>query len=319
MSSPTIPASAAGGSTFVLAHLSDPHLTSLRGVRPWSLCNKRILGYLSWRAGRRREHRPEVLEALVADLRRHHFDHLAITGDLTQLGLSAEFRQARHWLEELGPADRVSVVPGNHDAYVKMPVDSTLALWREYMVSDADAAPRSVAAVPGGVFPSLRKRDSIALIGVSSACASGPFLATGRLGAKQLQALDGILEQTGRQGLARVLSIHHLPRRGSYKWRKRLTDADALERVLKRRGVELVLHGHSHRFSLGSIVTNTGRAAVVGVPSASSFGAHGHPAGYYLYHLAREPKGWRLRMEGRAYDPERGGFRALPEQILHLS
>ena len=54
---------------YVLAHLSDPHLSSLHGVRKRDLLSKRVLGYQSWRTRRRREHLSSVLSALLRDTR----------------------------------------------------------------------------------------------------------------------------------------------------------------------------------------------------------------------------------------------------------
>ena len=56
------PAGRGGGTSFVLAHLSDPHLSSLTGVRLTSLLNKRLLGYLSWHHHRRRIHCPHIVD-----------------------------------------------------------------------------------------------------------------------------------------------------------------------------------------------------------------------------------------------------------------
>ena len=41
-----------------------------------------------------------------------------MTGDLVNLALDGEIEMARLWLETLGAPQDVSVVPGNHDAYV---------------------------------------------------------------------------------------------------------------------------------------------------------------------------------------------------------
>ena len=68
---------------YLFAHISDPHLSTLDGVRRRDLLNKRLLGYLSWRSHRREEHRSEVLAALVRDLERLSPRHTVITGDLT--------------------------------------------------------------------------------------------------------------------------------------------------------------------------------------------------------------------------------------------
>ena len=104
---------------FTLAHLSDPHIPPLPRPRPGELMGKRVLGYLNWTRNRRKFHRRDVLDALVSDMKTQTPDHIAVTGDLVNLALEAEFMPARTWLEGVGPSDRVTVIPGNHDAYVR--------------------------------------------------------------------------------------------------------------------------------------------------------------------------------------------------------
>src|SRR6185369_3819675 len=101
---------------FSLAHISDPHLGPLPKVGFGDLASKRALGYFNWRRNRRHAFAPSVLTALTDDIRAAAPDHVAVTGDLTNLGLTAEFASARLWLEEIGEPDRVTVIPGNHDA-----------------------------------------------------------------------------------------------------------------------------------------------------------------------------------------------------------
>src|SRR3990172_6530337 len=97
---------------FRLAHFSDPHLGPLPAVALRDLASKRLLGYLNWRRKRGSEFRPEVLEALVADMRQQRPDHIVVTGDLVNLGLHAEFVGASRWLATLGPHKDVTVIPG---------------------------------------------------------------------------------------------------------------------------------------------------------------------------------------------------------------
>ena len=149
------------------AHLSDPHLTSLESALPRQLLNKRLLGYISWRRKRRAEHQPTVLRALQKDLEYPASSHLVITGDLTHIGLPQEFEQAAQWLRELGKPADIVLVPGNHDACVKMPWTDGLGRWQPYMESD-----RAVAGTE--IFPSFRERAGIAFIGLSSACPTPP-------------------------------------------------------------------------------------------------------------------------------------------------
>jgi 3',5'-cyclic AMP phosphodiesterase CpdA len=124
--------------TFTLAHFSDLHLFSGRDLSVSELLNKRILGYLSWRLHRRTNHRKEVLAGLLHDLQRLETDHIAITGDLTHLGRAAEFSRTQELLDRLGSPSKVSVVPGNHDAYIAANWMQTYARWAPYMASDSD-------------------------------------------------------------------------------------------------------------------------------------------------------------------------------------
>ena len=283
---------------YLFAHISDPHLSTLEGVRRRDLLNKRLLGYLSWKSHRREEHRADVLAALVRDLQHCRPQHTVITGDLTHLGLPAEFMEVARWLSSLGPPEQFTVIPGNHESYVSSSWEETFAHWLPYLAADIPAA------APAGLFPSLRIRDHLAFIGLSSARPSAPLLATGSLGKDQLQALSRILAETGERQLFRVLLIHHPPLAETLGWRKRLTDSRALCNTLERYGVELVLHGHAHRATLGWIDTTAARAPVIGVPSASAIGHKpGRRARYNLCRVSRTTSGWTLGIEARAYDP----------------
>lgn len=304
--------------SFFFAQLSDPHLTTLEQVHWRDLVNKRLLGYLSWRRRRRNEHRTEVLDALRADLEQMAPEHIAVTGDLTHIGLPAEFRQARAWLQSLGEPQRVTVIPGNHDAYVAIGWDEGLAQWHEYLQSDVPAS--RLAASPGDDrFPSLRIRGPVALIGLSTATPSAPFMATGSLGGRQLQRLADLLRDTGRQGLFRVVLLHHPPVPGEEKWRKRLTDAARLCEVLAARGAELVLHGHQHR-AVHSLIEIPGtHVPVFGIPSASAVGLRpGRAAQYHLYTVQRAPSGWLLEVAVRAWQPETGDFSEVSRKRLEI-
>lgn len=303
-------------SDFTLAHLSDPHLTTLEDVEIGDLFSKRVLGYLSWRSHRRTEHRGEILARLVDDVRAKDPDHIVITGDLTHLGLPAEFEEAKDWLHALGPAAQVTVIPGNHETYVATAWEKTFAHWAPYLLSDQanDADSRSSA---DGVFPTVRIRGRVAFIGLSSAQPTLPFLATGTLDAAQLSKLEEVLRQLGRQDLCRVVLIHHPPLPGIVKWRKSLTNASTLEAILAQCGAELVLHGHAHRSIMTSIPTPTQPIPVLGVPSASAVGATpDRRAHYHLYSVKEQSGTWDIQVQVYAYSAETQRFHLDHEQHL---
>lgn len=292
---------------FRLAHISDLHLAPLPRVGLSELANQRLLGYLSWRLRRHRKHRRAVLDALVRDLRSTRPDHVAITGDLVNLGLPAEFERAATWLRGLGPPDWVSLVPGNHDAYVPLPPAAGWDHWRDYATSDPDVPEVGSAAADG--FPFLRRRGPLALVGLSTAAPSPPTFATGHLGDAQLEALDHLLERLATSGHYRVLLIHHPPQDGVSASHKRLIDAAGLRDIVARRGAELILHGHEHVFVSGQIGGAGRPVPVIGVPSASKQDPRpGHGAQYHVYGIERDGDRWRCHLEIRRFSPESGCF-----------
>jgi 3',5'-cyclic AMP phosphodiesterase CpdA len=278
---------------FTLAHLSDPHLPPLPKPRLRELLGKRAFGYLNWTRNRHKYHRRDVLDALVSDLKAQSPDHIAVTGDLVNLALEAEFAPARAWLESVGAADRTTVIPGNHDAYVRATQDRFAQSWRDYL--DGDDAPEGSVS-----FPFVRRRGPLALIGVSSAVPTPPLMATGWLGPAQLEALERILTRLTAEPVFRVLLIHHPLRSDSRA--KRLTDSSDLLALLQRHGVELVLHGHDHVHSTIWIEGPNGAIPVIGVPSASALPHGRYPAAAYnLFSIAREGAAWRCEQCVRGF------------------
>ena len=304
-----------GSDRFSFAHLSDLHLTSLDNIKIPQLLSKRILGYFSWLHKRRIVHRREIIESLLEDLRDTRPDHIAVTGDLTHLGLPMEYAEVEQWLPSLGTPEHVTVIPGNHDAYAGKDWTSSCASWGPYLESDTELD----IPMTAGFFPSLRTRGQVALIGLSSAIPTLPLLATGTLGQKQLAGLDTLLEKTGREGLFRVIMIHHPPVPGLIKWRKRLTDDKMFAAVLARHGAELVLHGHAHIPTLSELQTPAGCIPVVGAPSASELSPWtGRCAKYNIYRINRMGKSWELTMTVRSYSEDQGRFVPETERSLKL-
>ncbi|MDX2258745.1 MAG: metallophosphoesterase [Hyphomicrobiaceae bacterium] len=280
-----------------LAHVSDVHLPRVAALPPHLWNAKRILGKLNWQTARRHDHDPAVLARIVADLAAHRPDHIAVTGDLVNLGLPDEYEAARAWLAELGPPDRVSVVPGNHDIYVPLPAAVGIGRWADHYTSgpagpSGGALATSAAKPPP--FPFVRRfaggYGRIALVGVNSAIPTPVFVAAGRLGDEQLRALEAELRALAADGYLRVLLIHHPPLPGQAAHRRALADAVPLQAMLARAGAELVLHGHNHRNSVVWTAGPAGPIPVVGVASASSARTrHGHAdlARYNLIELSR--------------------------------
>jgi 3',5'-cyclic AMP phosphodiesterase CpdA len=263
------------------------------------LMGKRMLGYVNWHRGRKLVHRRDILDVLTRDLIERKPDHIAVTGDLVNLGLPDEFVRAAEWLHHLGPPDRVTAIPGNHDAYVRLHPESGTALWQPYMQSNA--AGELLVPTPPTRFPFVRRFGDVAIVALSSAIPTMPFVAAGKIGSAQRALLAEALARLGREGLFRVVLIHHPPLPGQASWRRGLRDAGRFSTVLKQNGAELVLHGHDHAQSVRELPTVSGPAIVVGVPSASEAVEGRIPAARYNeYYIARTDGGWRCEMVGRS-------------------
>jgi 3',5'-cyclic AMP phosphodiesterase CpdA len=261
---------------FTLAHLSDPHIGPIPLVSWRAPMNKRVVGYVNWRLRRHRIHDMTALERIVADIGALTPDHVAMTGDLGHVGLPQEFEAARDLMSRLGTPDDVSFVPGNHDAYVQGALEECLARFAPYATGDDGAQ----------TFPYLRVRGPVALIGLSTAVSTPHFFATGTLGQAQTERAEAMLRETARQGLIRIILIHHAPHLGGAKPMRQLTDAARFEAMLARAGAELVLHGHNHRTSLAHRPGPAGPVPILGVPSASGAIDDRHePAGWFLIRI----------------------------------
>lgn len=296
---------------FTLIHISDFHLCRPTGIEFSRLLNKRAFSCLSWQVRRRHEHCIEVLRALTQAVQTTGFDHIAVTGDLTQLALPAEFEDARLHLQGLGPPQNVFVVPGNHDALVPTAWEGGSARWADYMAPD-DAETGSPPH-----FPTLRVRGPVALIGISTARPTRPLSAAGSIGAAQLERCAEVLSATARRNLYRVLLIHHPPVPNAVSYHKRLTDAETFLPLLRQHGAELILHGHSHRRSRADLPGPAGSVPVLGVSSASANSRDPlHRAVFRVFRITRTSAGWLTTCQDHAYDHDSGLFISEPEIAL---
>lgn len=263
-----------------LAHLSDLHLLDLTDAVPMRLFNKRATGYVNLKLKRNHVHHAEPVLATRERLRELDVDHLVVTGDVSNLALEREFDRVKEFLASLHlGADRVSIVPGNHDAYTRGAVRSGRfeAWFAPFKQSSADAAGAAAAGDParGDVArwqPYVRFAGPLALIGLSTAVARPPLVASGELGRVQLAALERVLAHPDVRDRMPVLLQHHPIHNPPSRWKtlvEGLVDA-ARERLVlagARRG--LVLHGHLHRRIRRQLPTDRGMLEAIGATSAS--------------------------------------------------
>lgn len=292
-----------GGTPLILAHLSDPHLPMTSGLPLRHLTLKRTLGYLNWQCRRKDVFSGTLVDRLIDDIKEHAAVHIAVTGDLVNLGLPEELDAATRWLQRLGSGDEISVVPGNHDIYARFHRDPGVTRWRDYMQSDAlgrELLGDFAAGAEG--FPFVRQLGQVALIGLNSGVPTPPFVAAGALGEGQLLRLPSVLQRLRELGLVRVVLIHHPPLARQTSRRRGLRDAAALESVLEQHGAELVLHGHNHTNTLTWLQSRSGGIPILGIASAgmaSAVEGVGALGRYNLIRFTGEGEHRRIEVIGR--------------------
>src|SRR5260370_4455185 len=227
---------------FRLGHVTDPHCRGWDGARIGQFTGKRGLGGVNLVLNRRTKHKMELLAALGEDVRGQGLDHLAVTGDLSNIALEAEWQASLRWLATAGfSAQTATVIPGNHDAYVPDVVESKRfeQLFAAFQTPD-------LAGAGGETYPFVRLRGGVALVGVTSSVPTGDLGAWGEVGTAQLGRLAATLAAPALQGKTRVVLIHHPPVKLKGEESRNLKDRP--ERAEKPAGAraQLGLHGPAH-------------------------------------------------------------------------
>ncbi len=317
------------------AHLSDWHATTLVGGGRALLNAKRLSGWASWGLNRRHCHSRSVLAAAFRDVQSQGVDRILVTGDLTHVSLEQEFRAAALQLEELGPPEKVFLIPGNHDCYVPVLPACSWDLWSSYLSGarpadlDADLG-ACLARVPGENkaprhedYPTLRVHDRLATIGLCSAIPTPIFRAGGWLGESQLDRLERLLNVLRDRKFCRVVMIHHPVAEKGEPTRRALWDGEALRQVLARAGAELVIHGHKHRRRMAMLAGPEGEIPAIGVPSSSEVGSRPDKlAQYHIYTLrsadsdSDSARGFQIEAEVRGYDAATDEFRHVDDRLF---
>jgi hypothetical protein len=174
----------------------------------------------------------------LAEVRAKGADHLLITGDLTEDGDMAQFELLAELLADSRiPPERITLVPGNHDAYTEGGTyDAALAgPLKAY-------APTSAIGVP------LRFRD-VTIVPVSTAFHQTPLRSAGAITSSDLEALAKLVEDETLGDRPLVFAQHHPPGRHFLpvlQWIDGMLDHPALSALFERCPHLYVIHGHTH-------------------------------------------------------------------------
>jgi len=283
------------------AHISDLHMAPLPALK-WNEWNaKRILGYLSWQSKRKDEHCAHVLDALKMDIKRQNPDHICVTGDLANLGLEAEYKNSAAFLSTLAPEQKISVIPGNHEAYGRNYMDYIRAYWSPWIKDDMN--------ITKDIFPYVHLRGDHAFIGISSAVPTLPFMANGMVSEEQCNILGEILIELEHQNKTRIIMIHHPPLSGIVQPRKSLSKPLAFLDVVREFGAELILHGHAHKILNYDLEGLSRPIPVLGVGSASYDNRErGKKAHYHMIELDGYAKNVQISVRHNSYSHDTEQF-----------
>ena len=293
-----------------LLHLTDPHLTRPEAKKFKQRRLKRFLGTQSWQRKRRHIHRSDTLQTVVDAVHSEAADQIVVTGDLVQVGLPEEIREAGVWLTQLGEPSQVRVIPGNHDAYAKDSQAAMIEQWGAYMGVQANFGGSLDEHYPVS-WPLNKDGLRVNIIGLSSASPTPVLMASGRLGRDQ-RARYG--RHVREPDVFECVLIHHPPLPRMSGWRKGLHDAKLFGRIVEERAPALVLHGHVHANSSHAQGSAT---RIFGTASASS--AHTlHPASYRTFDISVLENQWMVSMSLKQLDLLSGQMQVIETQSWRL-
>ena len=222
----------------VIAHLTDVHLVEADARRPGGVTAAARRGFLNLGRpideGERRRSFAEALRRATA----LGFDHLVVTGDLTEEGTVAQFEAVAAVLDGAGvdPA-RVTLLPGNHDVYAHAHA------WTDALAGPLRAYARTSA--PGMVV----ELADLVLAPVSTTRAQRWWRSAGEVSTPERRAIGLAVQTAARRGVVAVIAQHHPPtrvHRAAWHWFDGLLDHAAMRPVLRALEQTYVLHGHLH-------------------------------------------------------------------------
>jgi len=286
-----------------IAHISDLHIAAFDDVPLRRFANKRVTGLINLMTFRRNEYSLDIFERLVADLIDESFDHVVVTGDLSNLALESEFQAVFDRLKLLGGWRKVSVIPGNHDAYTRGAVatrrfESTFYPFMFRQFSDLDV----------DVYPYLKLFDGVAVVGVNTAIRTPPLASWGRVGSRQMGRLIEILSSDRVRSAFKIVLLHHHlhEREMPEQLLANLLDQNAFVNVIKGHSVDLVLHGHDHVAHQGVLSNGQHRTQVFG--NGSSTRHDPDPARVARYNVYTVDDGQLRNVETKIYDLRKRKF-----------
>lgn len=252
-----------------IAHLSDVHILDARAdTRQASY--RFATKFLSMGRSVDPTLRRRRLSRALALAKANGAQHFVISGDLTEVGESAEFEQFSEVLHEARlPAESVTLVPGNHDAYTRADA------WRRAL--DGPLAPFSPgsAAAAGKVVD----RGAVAFLPIDTTCFQSIASSSGIFTRSMVEAVERRVNDPALRDKALVLVAHHPPFHphalAIVRWMDGLRGAAEVLELLARQPRLQLLHGHLHRVFDRILATSSARARAAGLRLIAKTDGHG--------------------------------------------
>lgn len=178
---------------------------------------------------------PAVLEPLLATIAAIEPEVVVVSGDLTQRARSAEFRQARDFLQLIATAK--VIVPGNHDVPL-------YRVWERFL-SPLGKFKRHFG---GDLTPSFVDAE-IAVVGINTA--RSLTFKGGRINDEQMAEIHRLLDPIDDSVLKIVVTHHPFDLPDDPGDVKLVGRARAAMEVFARCGVDILLAGHFHTSQSG--------------------------------------------------------------------
>jgi 3',5'-cyclic AMP phosphodiesterase CpdA len=235
-----------------IAHVSDVHILDRR---PSGQRSRYDLGvrFLSFGRPLDAHARARKLTSALKAAERGGADHVVVSGDLTESGVPAQFEELAGVLHEtrIDP-ERITLVPGNHDAYGE-PRE-----WERALDGPLKAFARSSAGVAGKVV----ERGELYLLPIDVAFPQPITRSAGLLTSEAAEAVKRRACDRAMQRRAVVVVQHHPPfahARAAWQWIDGLQGHERMTTLLASAPSVHVLHGHLHK--------STTHARVFGAPA----------------------------------------------------
>jgi 3',5'-cyclic AMP phosphodiesterase CpdA len=309
---------AGGNKMFKLGHISDLHVLAIdkRELTPRALLSKRLIGGANLLLKRKKSHSAAVIVRALEQLQLEGVDHVAVTGDVSNIALPSEFKAVAELLAGYPEATtRISAIPGNHDYYTH---DAARGRYFERALAPYMESDLPQYRTKSG-YPFCHLRGDIAIIGLNSGIVSGPMLAIGKVDHEQLRVAVELLDDPEVARRYKVVMIHHPvlpPQHIKQDYTRRLVNADEVLSALRSRDVDLVIHGHNHYFHHFQVPHTRGQGTMHICEAGSTSVVHGKApefgGKFNIYHI---DQGRLLRIETHLFEGEEQGFVRWREHV----